>query len=63
LVIGGTSAEANLAAVKKHRRNIMIIFRQKEMKQDRLSEIWNGKQKFRKSVRKVLLEHSLEENI
>jgi tartrate dehydratase alpha subunit/fumarate hydratase class I-like protein len=39
LVIGGTSAEANLAAVKKHLLNIMTIFLQKETKQDKLSEI------------------------
>ena len=39
LVIGGTSAEANLAAVKKHLQNIMTTFLQKEIWLVKRSEI------------------------
>ncbi|WOC52359.1 fumarate hydratase [Bergeyella porcorum] len=62
-VIGGTSAEANLAAVKKASAGYYDTYRLRAMQEGRLSEIWNGKNASKKSVKNPLLELSLEVNI
>ncbi len=62
LVIGGTSAEANLSAVKKHQQDISMNYQQKETWEVELLEILNGKKEFIKFVKKVKLEHNLEGN-
>lgn len=54
-VIGGTSAEANLAVVKKLRQGIMMSFPIMAMSLVRLLGIWSGKQKSPKFVMNMAL--------
>ena len=62
LVIGGTSAEANLAAVKKHLLNILTTFLQKEIWLVKRSEFRMGKKSAKKFVRNLQSERNLVEN-
>jgi fumarate hydratase, class I len=63
LVIGGTSAEATLSAVKKHRPVITIICLPKATKAARHSAIWSGRGKWSKFAVKAVSAPSLEGSI
>jgi fumarate hydratase class I len=62
LVIGGTSAEANLAAVKKHLLNIMTIFLQGNEGGQAFRDL-EWEKEFKKFVRNLQSELNLVENI
>ena len=62
LVIGGTSAEANLAAVKKASAGYYDNLPTEGNIGGQHSVIWNGRREYKRFVRKVLSEHNLVVN-